>query len=343
MVYNCGEAIPIRVVSRMSMTLLFAGDAMLGRLVGEAIEKEGVDFPLGSIRNLLQSPDITILNLECAITDSEQRWQGAPKAFYFGAPLSAANILKTVGIDVVTLANNHILDFDRQGLLDTLTHLNSQDIQHVGAGLNLSEAKKPMRFEHDGVTFTMMAYCDHQADFSAGDDTPGMNYLDLSEPQNAIMQVEQDFNTLITQPVDWPILSLHWGPNMVLKPSKEFIDIAHAAINIGYKIIFGHSAHVFHGVEFYQGCPIIYAAGDLVDDYAIDPYFKNDHGLLFELEIDNEKVKKIKLHPIFLEFCQTIPANKKQRAFIEKRFTKQCNQLGTEVSRDENGNLMIGV
>lgn len=319
----------------MATKLLFGGDVMLGRLVKEAIAKEGLDYPLSEIRHHFQHADISIVNLECAITSSDQRWHGMHKVFYFGAPPDAAKILKDSGINVVSLANNHILDFDYQGLHDTLRLLDEQNIYHAGAGKNSIEAKTPTTFHHNETTFAMMAYCDHQEDFTANTNTPGLNYLDTSNASQAIEQLQKDFNEHMPPETVIPILSLHWGPNMVLEPSQTFIDIAHGAIDLGYKIFFGHSAHVFQGIEIYKSCPIIYAAGDLVDDYAIDPYYKNDHGLLFELEIHDKRTTQISLYPIFLDFCRTVPANPEQQQFIMERFSKQCTVLGTNVDTDQ--------
>jgi len=215
----------------MSLHLVFGGDVMLGRLAGETMLREGADYPLGALAPLLRSADLAIANLECAICEPAERWHGADKAYYFRAPPVAGEALRDAGIGLVSLANNHILDYDVQGLLETVRILDAQGIAHAGAGADLAAALAPLRAEG----------------------------------------------------VRWPILSLHWGPNMVSEPSVRQRRLARAAIEVGWKIIYGHSAHVFQGVELYEGCPILYAAGDLVDDYAVDPAFRNDHQLLFEL------------------------------------------------------------
>lgn len=325
----------------MAITLLFGGDLMLGRLVNDAIKEHGVDYPLADIAPKFKSANISIINLECAITSSDKHWSGEPKAFYFGALPDAATVLNNSNIDVVSLANNHILDFDYKGLTETLKFLDQVEIKYTGAGENLNEAKTPAFFEYNNIKFCMMAYCDHQEDFAADEKTPGMNYIDLSQADLAIEILKKDFQIISKKNIDWPILSLHWGANMVLRPTVTMIKIAHAAIDIGYKIIFGHSAHVFHGVEFYNTCPIIYATGDLVDDYAIDPFFRNDLGLLFELFIDKDLISKITLHPIFLEFCHTRFANDDEVELIKERFTSLCAEFSTKVEIDKAGQLII--
>jgi len=213
---------------------MFGGDVMLGRLVKQAIQRNGPNYPLGSITALLKSADLTIMNLECAITDTNKVWHGFQKAFYFGAPSTAIHSLVNAGIDIVSLANNHLLDFDYQGLTDTLNTLDTYHIKHTGAGNNLAEAIAPCSIEVNGIHIGVLAYCDHQSDFAATNAKAGIAYLDLSQ-QAALLQLEQDFQRLQQEGIELPILSLHWGPNMVYQPSQAFIKFAHHAIDIGYK------------------------------------------------------------------------------------------------------------
>jgi poly-gamma-glutamate synthesis protein (capsule biosynthesis protein) len=99
-------------------------------------------------------------------------------------------------------------------------------------------------------------------------------------------------------------------------------------------MLFGHSAHVFHGIEIYKGRPIFYSAGDLVDDYTVDPDFKNDHQLLFDLELTRSALRRIELHPVFIEDCRTVPATGEAREDIVRRVTALCTEMGTVVRRD---------
>ena len=315
--------------------MILGGDVMLGRYVGETIVCNGVDYPLGPIASLLRQGDLTIVNLECAITSSTQVWAGERKAFYFGAPLAAAQSLANAGIDLVSLANNHALDFDVEGLRDTLRVLRLHRISHVGAGANIDEALSPVIIDCHGNKFGMVAFCDHQADFAAQKNRPGIAFLDLDNEIAAVATLRKALVPLLDAAVDWPILSLHWGPNMVLRPSKKFRRLAHAAIEMGWKLLFGHSAHVYQGIEIYRGFPIVYAAGDLVDDYYVDQEFKNDHQLLFEMEFTHSGLKRIVLHPIFIENCQARLATGGQFETIAEWMTSICDDLGTCVHRDD--------
>jgi len=323
------------------MNIIFCGDLMLGRLVKNAIKENGFKYPLEKITHILKSSNLTIVNLECAITDSSTIWQGTKKAFYFGAPSIAAKTLSYFGIDVVNLANNHSLDFDYKGLEDTFLNLQREQIKYVGAGLDKKQATAPLYFQKNDLRFGMISYCDHQEDFAATISKPGISYLDISNTSLAIETIQQSIKIMMQRQIDWPILSLHWGPNMVNRPNENFINVAHAAIDAGIKIIFGHSAHVFHGIEIYKGCPIIYAAGDFVNDYQVDEYFRNDMQLLFELQLDKNKINNLKLYPIFISNCRVQPASTIEKKYIFDRAKQLCLEFNTKLIQQNDNSFSV--
>jgi poly-gamma-glutamate synthesis protein (capsule biosynthesis protein) len=314
---------------------MFGGDVMLGRGVGTCIERYGMTYPLGPVASLMRDADLTIVNLECAITASEDLWRGPPKAFYFGAPPQAVDTLTDAGVDMVSLANNHTLDFDVEGLYQTLNFLRAHGIAFAGAGEESREAVAPAVIARQGIKFGMVAFCDHQQDFAADENQPGIAWIDLDNETATLGVWQRSLQRLQAAGVDWPILSLHWGPNQVAHPSVQFQRLAHAAIDGGWKILFGHSAHVFHGIEIFRGCPILYAAGDLVDDYRVDPDFRNDHQLLIEMVCDRTQAHQIRLHPVIIDRCQTRPATGASRDEIVRRMTQQCQALGSVLLPDD--------
>lgn len=319
-----------------SIRVMLGGDVMLGRNVKRYIQQYGPEYPLSLIASLMRNADLTIVNLECALTAAKEIWPGKPKAFYFGAPPQAIDSLLDAGVDMLSLANNHILDFGIEGLKETLQLLNTHGIRHAGAGINIDEARYPAIITCKGIKFGMASFCDHQADFAAETDIPGIAYLDLDDESRTISCLRESLDLLQQAQTDWPMLSLHWGPNMVYRPSSQFKHIAHAAIDMGWKILFGHSAHVFQGIEIYKGCPIIYAAGDLVDDYYVDPVFKNDHQLLIELVLSHTALSRILLHPTLIADCRAQLATTDEFEYIAKWMTALCSEMGTQVQRCDN-------
>jgi poly-gamma-glutamate synthesis protein (capsule biosynthesis protein) len=316
------EAPPLRV--------MFGGDTMLGRTVKERILRHGPRYPLGAIAPLMRQADLAIVNLECAITKSTNLWPGEPKAFYFGAPPAAVESLVDANVGLVNLANNHALDYDVHGLLDTLKTLDNHAIAHAGAGRDAAAAFQPAVVQCKHLSFGMAAFCDHQEDFAAATGRPGIAWLDLEDEEAALAVFADSLSKLSAAGATWPILSLHWGPNMVWRPAKRYQRLAHKAIDMGWKIVYGHSAHVFHGVELYRGCPILYATGDLVDDYYVDRDFRNDHQLLFELQLGPRALHRIVMHPVFIEDCRTLPATSAQRDWTFRQMAQLCREFGTE-------------
>src|SRR5215208_173699 len=127
---------PVRHVSGRSsgtwcamITLALTGDVMLGRGVAEVLDNRmRPEAPWGDVMPLLDAADLRIINLECAITDNERPWTSTPKVFHFRAQPSAIETLRTARIDGCSLANNHTLDFEEQGLLDTMEHLDAAGV-----------------------------------------------------------------------------------------------------------------------------------------------------------------------------------------------------------------------
>src|SRR5918996_3871214 len=132
------------------MRLALAGDTMLGRGVAAALDADpAVPLVAGEVADHLASADLAVLNLECCISDRGTRFPDPDKPFFFRAPPIAAERLAELGIDAVTLANNHALDFGPEALLDTLRHLEEAGIPWVGAGGDQESARAPRVIEAD--------------------------------------------------------------------------------------------------------------------------------------------------------------------------------------------------
>ena len=316
------------------LRVVLGGDVMLGRGVASAIAEHGTGYPLAPVAALMWEADLTLVNLECALTHSTEPWQGEKKDFYFRAPTKAVNCLSLAGIDVVSLANNHILDFGVSGLQDTIAALHSKNIAFAGAGEDLGLARRPAVLARKQARFGIVAYCDHQSSFAATPSNAGIAYLDLSNTTHALDVLKEDLADLYQMGVTWPILSLHYGPNRVTRPNTQFIALAHAIADMGWRIFFGHSAHFFHGVEIRHGNAIIYSAGDLVDDYYVDATLRNDLQVLFEAVLDADGIRELRFYPIYIHDCQADFASGKNFEAIAGTITARCKELGTTVHRD---------
>ena len=315
------------------LRLLFGGDVMLGRRVNEMIHREGAAYPLAALASLTRAADLFLVNLECAISPRDLRYSGPEKAFYFRADPVAAETLRMAGVDLVSLANNHALDADYDGLRDTLAILDAYQIVCVGAGENLEAASRPAFLEAKGQRLGVVACCDHQRDFAARADQPGIRYL-ACENQRMISQITREIEALARQ-VDHVIVAVHWQANWVLEVAPFYRSLARLWVEAGARVVWGHSPHHFQGVEWIGDSAVLYATGDLVDDYRLKPDFRNDRQLLFQVILGDQGVEQVHALPLELRLGRTGTAAPEARQWIARRFEQMCGNLGSRVAHDE--------
>lgn len=311
------------------MRIVFGGDVMLGRLIDEIFLAHGRS-PFIHIERLLKEADLACANLECAISARLTWYEGPPKAFYFKARPVAARILAEAGIGLVTLANNHALDAGPDGLRDTLSLLDGQGILHAGAGLDLEGASRPAIADLVSGSVGVLAYCDHQEDFAATPERPGIRFLSLDDPFVAIAVLEQDIARLRTQ-VQIPVVAFHWQPNWAPVVEERYRRVARACLAAGARVVWGHGPHHFQGVEFAGEGVILYSTGDFVDDYAVDPVFRNDRQLLFAVDLDAERILRVEAFPIEIADGFALPAQEAAVRWIEGTFRRACEAVGSDI------------
>jgi poly-gamma-glutamate capsule biosynthesis protein CapA/YwtB (metallophosphatase superfamily) len=313
------------------MKLALAGDTMLGRGVAEAISA-GRPLVAAEVAAAAAEADLFVLNLECCISARGERWPDPHKPFFFRAPPEAASLLAGLGVDCVTLANNHALDFGYDALLDTLEHLGEAGIAVVGAGTNVAEARAPAVLDVAGARLRIVAFADHPADFAAGPAGPGIAYADLRGEgvPEWVLESVRDVDADVT------LVTPHWGPNMTVEPRPYVREAAALLVDAGATLVAGHSAHVFQGVAG----RVLYDLGDFLDDYAVDARLRNDLGLLFLVTLDERGPHRIEAIPLKLDYCHTRLATRDEAAWIAHRFRTACAAFGTEVS-DEGGRLVV--
>ena len=322
--------------SSNTLTLALAGDAMLGRSVAERLRvspPESLVHP--DVVEAARRADLFVLNLECCVSDRGTQWPRPDKPFFFRAPPAAVRTLTHLGIDCVTLANNHALDYGEEALLDTFEHLTTAGIQWVGAGPHVERARRPVVIESNGFRLAVLGVTDHPEDFAAGPESPGVAYADLwNEVPSWLVEAVAEAG----ERVDAVLVTPHWGPNMTPQPVPHVRRAARALVEAGATLVAGHSAHVFHGIEG----AVLFDMGDFLDDYAVDPELRNDLGLLFLVTLDRVGPLRVEAIPLRLEFCFTRMARGEEAEWIGRRFRQACADLGTEVIV-ENGRLVAGL
>ncbi len=348
-------------MSRAALHLTVVGDVMLGRGVdglvrgandlvrgaaGGLLDVEdassgvGLAYPWGDLRAELRAADLTLGNLECCIAEHGSPWDPGLKPFHFRAGPWAAPSLADAGFDVVSLANNHALDYGVLALEETLSYLSRNGVAHAGAGRDLAEASQPALFETGGWRVAVLAAADHPLDFAATTTTPGTRVLspDRGDPGGA--ELIRDVERARRSGYHLVVVSLHWGPNMIRSPLPGFPEYARALIDAGAGLVHGHSAHLFQGVELYRGRPILYDTGDFVDDYAIDPDERNDLQFLFQLEFEAAGEVRIAALPVCIEICRVRRARPHERDWLFERMRQLSTEFGS-VWTEREGRLVL--
>jgi poly-gamma-glutamate capsule biosynthesis protein CapA/YwtB (metallophosphatase superfamily) len=309
-----------------------AGDTMLGRGVTQALGSlPPAALFAPEVVEAAHEADLFVLNLECCISARGTPWADPDKPFFFRAPPRAVEVLALLGVDCVTLANNHALDFGREALMDTLGYLHDAGIAWAGAGANLAEARAPAVLERNGFHLGVIGLTDHPEQYAATVDRPGVAYADLSRELPSWLR-----EALQTVEADAVLVSPHWGPNMVAEPLPRIRRAAARLLEAGATLVAGHSAHVFHGV----GHRVVYSLGDFIDDYATDPILRNDLGLLFLVTLEEREPVRLEALPLKLDYCHTRLADGADAAWIRRRFRDACHRLGSEV-REDRGRLVV--
>jgi poly-gamma-glutamate synthesis protein (capsule biosynthesis protein) len=237
------------------------GDVMLDRTLGDVVASGDIGFPFAFVADLLQRADFTVANLESALGDGGEP---AAKSYTFRAPPEAAQAVAQAGIDLVSLANNHALDFGPQALLQGMALLEQEGISVVGAGEDLERAHRPHLVTLNGMSFAFLAYVNvpvegrapyfDTASWTAGPQTPGMAW---ARPDLITADVSD-----IRKSVDHVVVILHSGYEYVEAPSPEQVAASRAAIDAGATLVIGHHAHILQGVEFRGEGAIVYGLGN---------------------------------------------------------------------------------
>jgi poly-gamma-glutamate capsule biosynthesis protein CapA/YwtB (metallophosphatase superfamily) len=306
------------------MQILFAGDVMLGRLVNEVLANAQFTYVWGDTIDIIKRADFSLINLECPVSSKGKEWNKTFKVFHFRANLDAIQVLNSASIDYVSLANNHILDYDIEALLDTLDILDKNNISHSGAGRNLKEAMKPAIIEkklklkpsnnHDSyynvhneevnnngskntIRIGLISLTDNEPEWEAKYDQAGINYIPTTLDPDIYYYRLQNYIENAKKQSDLVIVSSHVGPHFRETPSMKYVNFAHKIIDLGADIYWGHSNHMPQGIELYKHNDnnkiILYDCGDFIDDYAIDSNYRNDLSFIFLLHFLMDKNHKL--------------------------------------------------
>jgi poly-gamma-glutamate synthesis protein (capsule biosynthesis protein) len=236
---------------------------MLARTVGDQLLAQGPQIVFAGVQSVLDSADIRVGNLECALTNRDTPEK---KSFPLKAPPQAAQALALAKFDLVSLANNHSMDYGYAGLADTQAALNQMDIATLGAGLQAAAAHAPVFIERNGLRLAFLAYADVMPE-NSGFDThtwiathsrPGIAWADPD-------QIRADV-TAAKRQADVVVVMLHSGYEINSTVSLNQRTAAYAAIDAGAALVLGSHPHILQSIQPYHGGLIAFSLGNFVFD-----------------------------------------------------------------------------
>ena len=274
----------ISALNEFPPSVIAVGDIMLGGRAKKAIAEHGPDYPFAAVLPLLQRAPIVLGNLEGPFAQKARR---QPRNFSYRVDISLASSLSRAGINVVTMANNHLLDCGRAGVLETLEALAATNVLAVGAGANERAAHTPVILRAGNLRVGLLGYYWNSRCAATGE-KPGS----AMDPPEAL---EADIRAL-RQRANRIVVTFHWGVPYEREPSPEDRAKARFAIDCGADAIVGHHSHIVQPFEIYRGCPIFYSVGN----FAFGSGNSRAEGLLLGLRFEPKKTV-VTVYPLYVK------------------------------------------
>lgn len=275
-------------VSEEPIKLLFGGDVYLSSYVLSSYDKGGIEGNMDeSFRALSESADLFFVNEEFPF--SERGTAEEDKEFTFRVPPSRVNILKEMGVDGVSLANNHILDFGTEALSDTIVTLKNAGISYTGAGSDRDEAMEAVIFEKNGKRVAILGATRVMpfAGWAAGSGSPGVFAAYDAYKALFLGRIEE-----LSQSCDYVVVYMHWGTERKEEPEDYMRELSREIAAAGADLIVGAHPHVLQGAEYVGDVPVIYSLGNFLFGSSIPKT------MLLEADIyPDEERTELRIHP----------------------------------------------
>ena len=292
-------------------------------------------------------PDARIVNLETSVTKSDAY---LPKGINYRMNPENIGVLTAAAIDCCVLANNHVLDFGRGGLIETLETLHRAGIKIAGAGRNLPEARAPAIIDLEGGGGRVLVFAfGHRssgipADWAAGADTSGVDLLvDFSE--RTLTSLAERVR-LARRAGDILIASIHWGGNWGYQIAAAETDFGHRLVDIGFDVVHGHSSHHPKAIEVYRDRLILYGCGDFLNDYeGISGHeeYRGDLSLMYlpQLSAATGKLIGLRLAPFKIARFRLQRASIADAAWLRHQLDTVSRPFGAAIGLAEDGTLSV--
>ncbi len=314
-------------------------------------KKVDFSYPWGDALEELDRvmPDLRIINLETAITKSDDFWKG--KGINYRMHPENVPCLKAARIDCCSIANNHVLDWGYDGLAETLAALEQVNVKGAGAGRNITEAQAPAVMDvEDKGRVLVFGYASPTSgvphDWAATNTRPGVNFLaDLSK--KTVRQIAAQVQK-VKRERDIVVASIHWGDNWGYEIPAEQRNFSHRLIDeAGVDVIHGHSSHHPKGIEVYEDRPIMYGCGDFLNDYeGISGYerYRDDLVLMYlvTLQPRSGKLVRFEMVPFQIKRFRLNYVSRGDAQWLRDTLDRECARFGGRVELSETDRLTLG-
>ena len=284
------------------ISIALIGDVMLDRTVGKHFFSKPDDFKLESIAEILKKYDLVLANLENPVgTEGVPHPKQDPNVAFCCHP-DTLNVLKNLGVNIVTLANNHMLDYGERTLSDTLAHVDNAELMRLGAGENYEDANRPLilTIKNLKLAFIGSVFLYSASTVRAKGSKPGVADYRIRKILSQITDLKQKGYKVI--------VTLHWGMEYSFYPLPYQVKQAHAMVDAGASLILGHGPHYPQGIETYNNADIVYSVGNFIFD---EPYVFSNRGFIYGTEMDSgSKLSNRYIYPFkIINHCPVLEAD----------------------------------
>ncbi|MCO0598120.1 CapA family protein [Peribacillus butanolivorans] len=318
--------------SDQTLTMTMVGDVMMGRYVEKVTDKHGYDYLFRYMKPYFTASDYVSGNYEHpALKEDVSKYKEADTAIRLNSHQSGVEAVKNAGFSVMTLANNHMMDFEEQGLLDTIDEFKSADMDYVGVGSNTTDAKASINYSDvNGVRVATLGFTDvYGKDAVSKNNQAGL----LNSNPDLLFEMIGKARDAKQGNADLVVVNMHWGQEYSTSTTSRQTELAKAVIDAGADVIIGHHPHVLQSFDVYNDGIIFYSLGNFVFDQG---WTRTKDSAMVQYHLAEDGQATIDVVPLQIEEATPRPATSSiDQSRVYRQLTKETSEK-VQWSKKEN-------
>ncbi|QOS90628.1 CapA family protein [Peribacillus sp. JNUCC41] len=314
------------------LTMTMVGDVMMGRYVEEVTEKHGYDYLFRYMKPYFTDSDYVSGNYEHPVLKEEvSNYKEADTAIRLNSNNSGVKAVKDAGFTVMNLANNHMMDFEERGLLDTIDEFKTEDMHYVGVGSNTTEAKNSIDYaDVNGMRVATLGF----TDVYGKDAVPKSNKAGiLNTNPDLLFEMIEKAKDAKQGNADLVVVNVHWGIEYSTSTTARQTDLAKAIIDAGADVIIGHHPHVLQSFDVYKDGIIFYSLGNFVFDQG---WTRTKDSAMVQYHLAEDGKATVDVVPLQIEEATPRPATSSiDKSRVYRQLTKETSEK-TQWSKKED-------